>query len=210
MMPGSSGVKLTRDFYLSHDVRSCARQLLGKYLCTLFDGVPSAGMITETEAYAGITDRASHAWNGRNTARTSVMYRTGGTAYVYLCYGVHHLFNVVTNVEGTPDAVLVRGIYPVTGLEIISRRTGKTTLNWESGYGPGKVSKSLGINTSHSSYDLLGNVIWIEDRGFNPGPGEIITGRRIGVEYAGEDALLPYRFTLRKDCFQTRDDKSYF
>lgn len=196
---------LPRSFYLRSDVIRIARDLLGKYLATRVDGRLSSGMICETEAYAGITDRASHAFGGLRSARTEIMYRLGGTAYVYLCYGVHSLFNVVTNLEGIPDAILIRGIIPAEGVAEMCKRTGKTTLDANAGIGPGKVSKLLGIHYSLSGLDLVDSVknpsqaIWIEDRGIHIDPKQILTGPRIGVDYSGEDALLPYRYLLDRD-----------
>jgi DNA-3-methyladenine glycosylase len=196
---------LKRDFYLRQNVVQIARDLLGKSLCTLVDGEKTSGIICETEAYAGITDRASHAYGGRRTARTEIMYRVGGTAYVYLCYGVHSLFNVVTNDEGVPDAVLIRGIIPEDGIEAMLRRAGKIRLPRDFGSGPGNVAKLLGIHYAQSGADLVRNegtncrpAIWIEDRGTRVDPAQIITSTRIGIDYAGDDALLPYRFTWRK------------
>jgi DNA-3-methyladenine glycosylase len=185
-------MKLRRSFYLDDDVVAIARDLLGKVLVTRLDGRRTTGIITETEAYAGIHDRASHAWNGRRTARTEVMYAKGGTAYVYLCYGIHHLFNVVTNVEGVPHAVLVRAVHPLEGIDIMrERRQGRLVTN-----GPGTVSSALGIRTTHTGTDLLGDTIWIEDHGIAVPRKHIIVGPRIGVDYAGSDALLPYRFRV--------------
>lgn len=173
-----------------------ARELLGKYLMTNFDGGITGGMIVETEAYEGATDRASHAWNNRRTARTEVMFRTGGLAYVYLCYGVHSLFNIVTNRQDIPHAVLIRGIVPETGLDIMKTRVGKPVLDSRSGIGPGKVSALLGIHYSHSGLSLEGDKIWLEDRGLKITPEEILAGPRVGVDYAGEDAKRPYRFRV--------------
>ncbi len=190
--------KLTADFYLREDVVLIAKELLGKVLYTKFDGKLCGGIITETEAYAGIRDKASHAFNGRRSARTEIMYCKGGTAYVYLCYGVHSLFNVVTNKKDIPDAVLIRGISPITGIETMLQRTAKKTLNNGFGTGPGKVSKALGIHFSHTGIDLCGNKIWLEDTGLKALKNEIYSGTRIGVDYAGEDALLPYRFVFTK------------
>lgn len=183
---------LARDFYLQSDVVEVARLLLGKLLVTRFDGVVTSGVITETEAYAGITDRASHAFGGRRTARTEVMYHNGGTAYVYFCYGMHSLFNVVTNIEGIPHAVLIRAIQPMEGVETMLERANKSKVDKSFANGPGKVAKILGINTTHTDLDLCNSEIEIFDIGKMP--STIISSPRIGVDYAGEDALLPYRF----------------
>lgn len=190
-------MKLQKDFYIREDVVLIAKELLGKVLITNFNGAISAGIITETEAYAGINDRASHAFGGRRTARTEIMYATGGTAYVYLCYGIHHLFNVVTNQKDIPHAVLIRAIKPIEGMDVILKRRKQKEISNKLSSGPGTLSQALGIQTSHSGENLLGNKIWIEDRGINFPDIEIIKSPRIGVDYAGADALLPYRFYVK-------------
>ena len=191
-------MKLKRSFYTRQDVVQVARDLIGKYVFTNFNEKITGGIIIETEAYEGITDRASHAYGGRRTARTEVMYADGGVAYVYLCYGMHSLFNIVTNIQGVPHAVLIRGIYPSVGKEMMKMRTQKPELVRGSGIGPGKVSKLLGIHYSHTGIDLLGDNIWLEDRGFVFND-EILTGTRIGVQYSDQDALLPYRFWIPEE-----------
>ncbi|MFN8135111.1 MAG: DNA-3-methyladenine glycosylase [Bacteroidales bacterium] len=194
---------LPRSFYTRPDVVNIARELLGKVLYTCINGQVSAGIITETEAYAGITDKASHAYNNRRTQRTEIMYHTGGTAYVYLCYGIHSLFNIVTSVADQPHAVLIRGINPLQGVETMKLRSGKTKINVQDGIGPGKVARLLGIAVRHSGLDmcdetLAGDRIWVQDEGVTVQEDEIVTGPRIGIDYAGEDALLPYRFRITK------------
>ena len=184
--------RLPRSFYQRDDVVAIARELLGKVLITRFDGRTTAGIICETEAYAGPHDRASHAYAGKRTPRNEVMYAKGGTAYVYLCYGLHHLFNVVTNSNGTPHAVLIRAIHPTVGIELMLERRG-ADARLSTG-GPGTLTQALGIRTSHNGTDLLSDTIYIEDRSIIVPRKAIITGPRIGVQYAGEDALLPYRF----------------
>ena len=190
-------MKLLRSYYLSNDVVSLARNLIGKTIVTNIDGNFTGGIITETEAYAGISDKASHAFGGRKTTRTEIMYRQGGTAYVYLCYGVHALFNIVSGREEVPHAVLLRGIQASFGLEIMGRRMGRTNFNRGIINGPGRVSKALGIKTSHTGIDLLGNTIWLENHENTIDEESIIATTRIGIEYAGADALLPYRFHLK-------------
>ena len=192
---------LQRAFYQREDVVLIAKELLGKTLLTQFDRTLTGGIIIETEAYAGITDRASHAFGNKRTARTEVMYSRGGTAYIYLCYGVHSLFNVVTNKKDIPDAVLIRAIKPVVGVESMLQRSGKKSVDKDFGTGPGKVSKILGIHFSYTGIDLTkkpskrtGEGIWLEDTGINILPEKILAGPRIGVDYAGKDALRLYRF----------------
>lgn len=181
---------------MSDDVPSLAKSLLGKYLITNINGVMTGGMITETEAYEGVTDRASHAYGGLRSKRTEVMYATGGRSYVYLCYGIHYLFNIVTNQKEVPHAVLVRGIFPVIGIEEMMIRTGKSKAGYALTNGPGKLSKALGITLRLNGVILNGQEIWIEDRGIEYKYIDITTTHRVGVDYAGPDALLPYRFIL--------------
>ena len=190
---------LPREFYTRTDVVQIATELLGKVVYTSFNNQITAGIITETEAYAGVTDKASHAYNNRRTNRTEAMYRNGGTAYVYLCYGIHSLFNIVTSVEDDPHAVLIRGIEPLHGIEIMKVRAGKNTLEAGNGIGPGNVSKLLGIKVVHSKLNLCEDLsakreIWIQDEEIKVLKSEIVSGPRVGVAYAAEDALLPFRF----------------
>ena len=189
-------MKLPRSFYARSNVVQIAKELLGKFLYTKFDGKLTGGIIIETEAYNGEIDRASHAFGGRRTARTEIMYSEGGTAYVYLCYGVHSLFNVVTNEKNIPQAVLIRAIEPTTGIqEMLKRRKMRERKKNLSG-GPGTVSSALGIHYSHSGKSLLGKEIWIEDKQITVSNKNIMTSKRIGVDYAGDHANLPYRFNL--------------
>jgi len=178
------------------DVLQISRELLGKVLVTQFGNKITSGIITETEAYRGVTDKASHAYNNRRTARTEIMYHTGGTAYVYLCYGIHSLFNVVTNKENIPHAVLIRAIAPDKGIKEMLHRRGVRAAGKKTFTGPGSVSQALGIHYSHSGEKLSGNKIWIEDIGHKVELAKIQVSPRIGVDYAGKDALLPYRFFI--------------
>lgn len=189
---------LPKEFYLEEDVVSIARQLLGKILITYIDKKLTAGIITETEAYAGIRDKASHAYNGRRTKRTEVMYAEGGVSYVYLCYGMHPLFNVVTNKKDIPDAVLIRAITPLEGIDTMLKRRKRHTLDLTDFSGPAKVTQAMGIELRHNNAILYKkDVIWIEEKSSITLHDEDIRATpRIGVEYAKEDALLPYRFVL--------------
>jgi DNA-3-methyladenine glycosylase len=189
--------KLTAEFYKRADVVLIARELLGKILVTKMNGLLTSGRIVETEAYSASNDRASHAYNGRRTARNEAMYAEGGTSYVYICYGMHKLFNVVTNVKEVPDAVLIRAVEPFRGIETMLLRTPKINPGFTITKGPGNVGRALGINKLHTGISLLGNMMYIADDGFVPGSTMISTSPRIGVNYAGADALLPYRFYIR-------------
>ncbi|GAC1438040.1 MAG: DNA-3-methyladenine glycosylase [Sediminibacterium sp.] len=199
--------KLPIDFYQRENVLRIARALVGKVLVTEFDGLVTAGRIVETEAYQGVTDRASHAWNGRRTNRTEIMYQPGGAAYVYLCYGIHHLFNVVTHGAGTPHAVLIRGIAPLMGIDTMLLRTGKKKADHSLTRGPGNVAKALGILTKHTGISLTGDAIFIAEDTMKIRPAQLIATPRIGVGYAGEDALLPYRFILKDSPYVSGKNK---
>lgn len=189
-------MKLPPAFYLNNDVVMIARDLLGKVLCVADEEGILSGIITETEAYNGIVDKASHAYGGRNTARTSIMFGEGGHAYVYLCYGIHRLFNVVTNKKGIPHAVLIRSIIPLDQAAVqLKRRNAPHPFK---GFdGPGKVTASLNIGLNDNGVTLVGERIWIENRNIEVDSSNVDVTGRIGVEYAGEDALLPYRFVVK-------------
>jgi DNA-3-methyladenine glycosylase len=193
--------KLDTDFYNRADVVKIARELIGKVLVTKLEGVITSGRIVETEAYAGAIDRASHAFGGRRTNRTEVMFKTGGTAYVYLCYGIHHLFNVVTNKKDVPHAVLIRALDPIHGINTMLARTGKRVADYTLTKGPGNVSKALGIYTKHTGFNLLEDEIYIASDDFVANKKDIIATPRIGVDYAGDDAKLPYRFILKDNPY---------
>lgn len=189
--------KLRTDYYLNPNVCQLAQQLLGKLLVTNFDDQLTVARIVETEAYNGVVDKASHSYGGRRTNRTSVMYEKGGLAYVYLCYGMHHLFNVVTSIKDEPHAVLIRAAEPLFGMDIMLQRSNKTKLDFSISRGPGNVSKALGISTAMTGMSLQSETLFIADDGFVLKDNEWIATPRIGVDYAGTDALLPYRFIVR-------------
>lgn len=187
---------LAFDFYLRDDVVAISRELLGKVLCSNIEGEETRVVITETEAYAGVNDRASHAFGGRRTKRTEPMFGRGGTAYVYLCYGIHHLFNVVTNVEGVPHAVLVRAGSAKAGLGTMLVRRNKQKEDKTLLAGPGTLAQAMGITTALTGLALNGETLWIEDQGIVVKEAAVTAGPRVGVDYAGEDAALPYRFRV--------------
>jgi DNA-3-methyladenine glycosylase len=193
--------KLDYSFYGRRDVVKIARDLLGKILVTRFGGELSSGRIVETEAYNGAVDRASHAYSNRRTKRTEVMYGEAATAYVYLCYGIHHLFNVVTNKKDIPHAILIRALEPLEGVEQMLARTGKKTLDQSLTRGPGNVSRALGLLTVHTGVSLLEDEVFIGDDGYRLRRSDIVITPRIGVDYAGEDAKLPYRFFVKGNGF---------
>lgn len=201
--------KLPVSFYSRPDVVQISKELLGKYLLTEIDGVRTGGMIVETEAYSGQNDKACHASQGRRTARTEIMYQQGGVAYVYLIYGLHHLFNMVTNKEGMADAVLIRAIEPTEGVEemLLRRRMQKKEKRLTAG--PGVVSEALGISRKQYGEPLIGPHIWVEDRQQKLNEEEIIARPRVGVAYAGEDALLPWRFSIKSNPWVSKMETNY-
>lgn len=197
-------MKLPKSFFTRPDVVQISRELLGKKLCTrIGHGGLTAGIIVETEAYAGPDDRASHAFGMRRTPRTEVMYGDGGAVYVYLCYGIHSLLNVVTSVDGVPHAVLIRAIEPVAGIPAMLRRRGIKRAGKALTSGPGKLTQALGIDCSLNGASLAGRRIWIEDTGLRIAPADMVAAARVGVEYAGSDANRPWRFMVRGSRWTT-------
>lgn len=196
--------KLPRKFYTRDDTLLIARQLLGQRLVVPgSDGTRVSGRIVETEAYMAPEDRASHAFGNRRTPRTEAMFGPGGTAYVYFIYGMYFQFNVVTNIESIPHAVLVRALEPLEGIDVMrARRPLKDDRNLTSG--PGKLCAALGIDRSYNRADLRGNMIWIEEGDRNIGESEIASGPRIGIDYAGEFVTMPWRFWLRDNPYVSK------
>ncbi|MDQ2720485.1 MAG: DNA-3-methyladenine glycosylase [Bacteroidota bacterium] len=193
--------KIPLSFYNRKDVVKIARELLGKIIVTHFNGVVTSGRIVETEAYAGITDKASHSFGNRRTARNEHMYSMPGTAYVYICYGMHQMMNIVTNEKEIPDAVLIRAIEPLDGIDMMLQRTGKNELDKTLTRGPGNVGKALGVFKHHSGLHLLDEEIYLLDNQHKIPEEKIGISKRIGVESAGADGLLPYRFFVKGNKF---------
>jgi DNA-3-methyladenine glycosylase len=189
-------MKLKESFYERKNVVKIARELLGKGLFTKIDGIVTGGLIVETEAYSW-KEKGCHAFGGRKTGRNEIMFGKGGHSYVYLCYGMHNLFNVVTNREDTAEAVLVRAIEPTVGLEEMKLRRGELKNPFHLTSGPGKLTKALGIDRTFNGKYLLNTDVWIEDLGVIVKNKDIIASKRIGIDYAGEDANLPWRFTIK-------------
>ncbi|WP_051887290.1 DNA-3-methyladenine glycosylase [Chryseobacterium piperi] len=202
-----ANVKLSYSYYQNQDVVFLAKDLLGKVLFTQIDGKVTAGIIVETEAYFGVIDKASHAYGGRRTDRTETLYSQGGISYVYLCYGIHHLFNIVSSVQDEPHAVLIRAIEPLVGKEIMESRRKMPVTKPAISSGPGSAAKALGIDRSFNKKDLTGEEIWIEDRKIRYTSDEVIAGPRIGVAYAQEDALLPWRFFVKGNTYVSKPNK---
>ena len=189
---------LQQEFYSRNDVVEVSRELLGKVLCSNQGDQITKAVITETEAYAGVTDKASHAYGGRRTDRTKPLFGKGGTAYVYLCYGIHHLFNVVIGDVDVPLAILIRAAEPTEGIDVMRQRLDRPDTGRIGLKGPGILSKALGIRTELTGTSLLEDRIWIEDHKVTVRPQDITVGPRIGIDYAEEDAKRPYRFRVNR------------
>jgi DNA-3-methyladenine glycosylase len=188
-------VKLDQHFYKQKDVVKIARELIGKVLYTRVDKTITSGRIVETEAYSW-KERGCHAYGAKRTQRTSVMFEEGGRSYVYLCYGMHNLFNIVTNVEGVAEAVLIRALEPLAGMNVMQSRRGSTIAIRHLTSGPGKLTRSMGIDRTWNGKVLTENEIWVEDVG-KISSKLIEASLRIGIDYAGDDAKLPWRFCLK-------------
>lgn len=201
-------MKLQYSYYQNPDVLFLAKDLLGKVLFTQIEGEVTAGIIVETEAYFGIQDKASHAYGGRRTNRTETMYAAGGVSYVYLCYGLHHLFNVVTSVTDEPHAVLIRAIEPLKGKEIMERRRNMPVQKPAISSGPGSAAKALGIDRTFNTKDLTGEDIWIEDHGIRYTDKDIVATPRVGIGYAEEHADLPWRFFVKGNKYVSKPNKA--
>ena len=193
--------KLSLTFYQRKDVVEIAKDLIGKIVVTNIDGKITSGRIVETEAYVAHVDKASHAYKGKRTLRNEAMYAAAGTVYVYICYGMHNMLNIVTNDIDVPDAILIRALEPIKGINIMLERTGKKMFNNTLTKGPGNVAKAMGISKNISGLMLGNEQIDIYKDDFLLPENEIETSKRIGIDSAGTDALLPYRFFVRGNKF---------
>nr|WP_042291857.1 DNA-3-methyladenine glycosylase [Nonlabens ulvanivorans] len=197
--------KLTISYYQHHDVVELSRDLIGKKIVSNINGELTSGIITETEAYRGFDDKACHAHLGRFTDRTRVMYEPGGVAYVYLCYGIHHLFNIITNTDGNADAILIRAVEPVQGVDIMLKRRNKEKLDKTLTSGPGNFSKAFALDKSQYGADLTGDEVWIEKNDLlRFRESDITSTTRIGIDYAGDDKHLPWRFYLNTSKYVSK------
>lgn len=198
--------RLERSFYIREDVLTISRQLLGKVLVSNIDGQRSAGIIVETEAYRAPDDKACHAHLNRFTKRTSTMFMTGGHAYIYLCYGIHHLFNVVTAPEGIAHVVLIRAVEPKENIKLMLKRRGLGQVKPQLTAGPGVMSRALGISKSFNGIDMTKEdaPIWIEDQQIDINENAIIRSPRVGIDYAEECALWDWRFRIKNNPYTSR------
>jgi len=199
--------KLPRSFYLRDDTIAIARDLLGKLIVVPDEsGSRVSGMIVETEAYLGVTDRAAHSFGGRRTARNEVTYGLGGHAYVFFIYGMYFQLNVVCGKVDSPHVVLIRAVEPVEGIETMRARRG-AMKDRDLSSGPGKLCIALAINRDLNGEDLRGKRIWLEDHRALV-DDEIAVGTRIGIDYAGDDALQPWRFWVKGNDFVSKVRKA--
>ncbi|HYF68523.1 MAG TPA: DNA-3-methyladenine glycosylase [Ohtaekwangia sp.] len=196
-------MKLSKSFYERANVVKIASDLIGKALFTRIGNCITGGIIVETEAYSW-KERGCHAFQKRKTERNAIMFGEGGYSYVYLCYGMHHLFNVVTNKNDIPEAVLIRAIEPRVGIEEMKLRRGVKVNGFQLTSGPGKLTRALGIDRKLNAKNLLDDEVWIEDIGERVPASRILASPRIGIDYAGEDAALPWRFTLKENLWVSR------
>jgi DNA-3-methyladenine glycosylase len=195
-------LKLDEAFYQGTDVVKVAKDLLGKVLFTKTGRSLTSGIIVETEAYSHV-EKGCHAYLNRKTKRNEVMFNPGGYAYVYLCYGIHNLFNVVTGVAGTGDAVLIRALEPIEGIGLMKKRMLTDNVRRITS-GPGKLTKALGIDRSFNGKHLTGSDVWIGDEGLTIKKQQVIASKRIGIDYAGKDAELPWRFTIEGNVWVSK------
>lgn len=195
--------KLTTSFYQREDTIQIARELLGKKVFSMAGDELTEGIIVETEAYRGPEDRGSHAWNNRRTNRTEIMYAAGGVAYMYICYGIHDMLNIVTGPENLSHAILIRALEPITGIEIMRKRRKIYNNDIRLCQGPGALAQSLGLNKSFNGKSLQGNEIWIENNEVIPGD-QIVASPRVGMNFTGPYKTILWRFYIRGNRYVSR------
>ncbi|WP_017416274.1 DNA-3-methyladenine glycosylase [Clostridium tunisiense] len=198
-------MKLDKTFY-RRDTLPVAKELLGKKLVHKINGRILSGIIVETEAYMGIQDKAAHSYGGRKTERTKVMFEAGGVSYIYFIYGLYYCFNVVTAEEGIPQAVLIRAVQPVEGIEDmallranknIKELTKKQIINIANG--PAKLCSALKLDKTLNAVSLTSDILYIEDVNYNN--FEIVETTRIGIDYAEEAKDYPWRFYIKDNPY---------
>ncbi len=196
--------KLSARYYQQDDVLAIARDLLGKHVYSSIAGELTGGLIVETEAYRGPDDRGSHAYNNKRTPRNEIMYHAGGLAYMYICYGIHDMLNIVTGSEGMSHAILIRAIEPQTGLDVMRKRRNIFDQDRRLCQGPGALAKAMGLTKLHNGHDLQGDVIWLEDRKVAYKDSEVIASARIGMNFDGPYKSIPWRFYVKGNPFVSR------
>jgi DNA-3-methyladenine glycosylase len=185
-------------FYQRPDVLTIAHELLGKHVFTRIDGELTGGRIVETEAYRHEGDPSITLHLQRKAKQAKALYQAGGHAYLYNVYRVHTLFNITTHDAAHPDAVLIRAIEPLHGIDVMLRRRGLATAARNLTAGPGVLSQALGLSPALNGELLTGPRVWIEDAGEVIADADVLASSRVGLEYAGEEAVaLPWRFRVR-------------
>ncbi len=194
---------IPKDYYQSTNVCNLAKHLLGKIIISRIDNKFCSAIISETEAYQGPHDRASHSYNNRRTPRNNTMYLEGGRAYIYICYGMHHLFNVVTAPENIAHAILIRAVDPIEGVEYMLKRRSLIKMESRVTKGPGALSVALGINKTLDGIELWNNSspLQIHDDGVIIDKIDIGVSPRIGVESSGEAAFYPWRYFIKSSRY---------
>lgn len=204
---------LKRSFFTRLDVVQIAKDLLGKYLVSNIDGTYTSGIIVETEAYRAPDDKGCHAYQNKLTERTSTMFEIGGTSYVYICYGIHNLFNVVTGPKGVAHAVLIRAIEPVEGVERMLLRRNFDSLKKELVNGPGKFTRAMNITKKQNGISLLSkeNQLWLEDRGIKLQSKDIVEGPRVGMgKSVAECSNWPWRYRIKGNKWASKPDHVFY
>lgn len=196
--------KLPLDYYRDDNVVSVARDLLGKHLFSFVDRQLVGGIIVETEAYRGPEDRGSHAWKGKRTPRNETMYHAGGVVYMYICYGIHDMVNIVTGSEGMSHAVLIRAVEPLVGLDEMRMRRSLFGQDKRLCQGPGALAKAFGLNKGHNGIDLQSDTVWIEDHHFRFSDEQIMESPRVGLNFEGPYKEMPWRFFVKGNPFVSR------
>lgn len=200
--------KLERSFF-ARNTLTVAQELLGKILVHQIEGTTLKGMIVETEAYLGLSDKAAHSYSGKITKRVETMYKQPGTAYVYFIWGMHYCLNLITAKEGVPEGVLIRAIEPIENIEqMVFNRFNKRTEELTSYQkrnitnGPGKLTQAMKIDGSLNNTDLCKDILYVEEglaKTF-----KIQTAKRIGIDYAQEAIDYPYRFYIKDNPYVSK------
>ncbi len=196
--------RLERSFYLNTNAVEIARNLLGKVIYSSVDKIITGGVIVETEAYKGPEDVGSHSYNGKRTVRNEMMYAEGGLVYMYICYGIHNMLNIVTGPEGSSHAVLIRALEPVTGIDVMRQRRSVFDNDKRLCKGPGALCKAMGLSKKHNGVSLAGDTVWIEDRGTVLTDDEIIASPRVGLNITGPYRDIPWRFYIKRNPYISR------
>lgn len=196
--------RLPQSYFLNEDVVFLARDLVGKYLFVNTEETLTGGIIVETEAYRGPDDVGAHAYNHRRTSRNDIMYSDGGVVYMYICYGIHDMLNIVTAPENIPHAILIRAIQPTEGLAIMRERRKVRNEDTRLCRGPGALAKALALKKIHNGISLQENEIWIEDRGLKYADEDVVAGPRIGLNISEPYKSIPWRFYVKGDPHVSR------